>query len=337
MSQAKNVLIIGGAGYIGSHVNLLLSQKGYRTIILDNLVHGHRDAVQWGTFIEGDMADTSLLSRVFEEYEIDAVMHFSAFIAVGESVEEPGSYYKSNVARTIDLLNATVQAGIKYFLFSSTCAIMGNPVYLPLDEKHKRDPLNPYGWSKFMVEQILQDFESAYGLRHGILRYFNAAGAESKARIGERHDPETHLIPIVLEAALGKREEVGIFGTDYPTRDGTCIRDYIHVCDLAEAHLLTLEWMMEHDASNDFNLGNGKGFTVKEVIDVARRVTNREIQTRETHRRDGDAESLIGSSEKAKAVLGWIPKIDSLEEIVSSAWRWHRKVEDLGGEDPENG
>jgi len=325
MSAPKYVLIIGGAGYIGSHVNLLLNEKGIETIILDNLVHGHRDAVQWGAFIEGDMADPLVLREIFSTYPIDAVMHFSAYIAVGESVEKPGEYYRNNVANTIHLLNEVIRAGVRNFLFSSTCAIMGDPQYLPLDESHPRKPLNPYGWSKYMVEQILEDYEKAYGLRHSILRYFNAAGAEPEARIGERHDPETHLIPIILEAALGKRSEVSIFGTDYETHDGTCVRDYIHVCDLAQAHLLALEWMMKEDASNDFNLGNGKGFSVKEVIEVARKITGREILTRIGPRRDGDAQTLIGSSTKAKELLGWNPRFDSLEDIVESAWKWHLK------------
>lgn len=327
MNEEDYILIVGGAGYIGSHVNLLLNERGLKTIVLDNLVHGHREAVQWGTFIEGDMADSEKLRAIFQTYNVSAVMHFSAYIAVGESVEKPGEYYQNNVGNTIGLLNEVVRAGVSNFLFSSTCAIMGEPQYLPLDEAHPRNPLNPYAWSKYMVEQILEDYEKAYGLRHSILRYFNAAGAEPKARIGECHDPETHLIPIILEAAMGKRREVGIFGEDYDTPDGTCVRDYIHVCDLAEAHYLALKWMISENASNDFNLGNGQGFSVKEVIEVARKVTGKEIPVRIEGRRAGDAQALVGSSAKAKNLLGWTPQFNSLQEIVESAWNWHMKAE----------
>ena len=264
---------------------------------------------------------------IFQNFKVSAVMHFSAYIAVGESVKKPADYYLNNVSNTIKLLNEVVRAGIRNFLFSSTCAIMGEPQYLPLDESHPRNPLNPYAWSKYMIEQILEDYERAYGLRHSILRYFNAAGADPKGRIGECHNPETHLIPIILEAALGKRVDVGIFGEDYDTPDGTCVRDYIHVCDLAEAHLLALEWMIREDASNDFNLGNGKGFSVKEVIDVACRVTGKNIPVRIEGRRAGDAQTLVGSSQKAKNLLGWNPRFDRLEQIVESAWNWHMKAE----------
>jgi UDP-glucose 4-epimerase len=323
--QSEKILIVGGAGYIGSHTNKILSEAGYGTLVLDNLVHGHREAVRWGEFIESNMENEEVLDQIFTEHKIRAVMHFSAFIAVGESVQKPGIYYQNNVSATLTLLNAMVRHKVSRFIFSSTCAIMGDPEYLPLDELHPRNPINPYGWSKLMVEQILQDFDRAYGLKSVVLRYFNASGADLAAKIGEKHDPETHLIPLILDVALGKREYIQIFGDDYETRDGTCVRDYVHVNDLADAHTLALEWMCKEDQSGDFNLGNGEGFTVKEVIDVARKVTGHPIPVRVVDRREGDATSLVGSSKKASDVLGWCPRLTSLEDIIGSAWAWHKK------------
>ena len=325
MSDEK-VLVVGGAGYIGSHTNKILNQAGYQTLVLDNLSYGHRDFVKWGELIEGDMADEDLLDDIFTKNKIKAVMHFSAFIAVGESVQKPGIYYDNNVSKTVTLLNKMVQHNVPYFIFSSTCAIMGEPQYLPLDEKHPRNPINPYGWSKFMVEQILQDFEQAHGLKSTVLRYFNASGADPDGEVGEKHDPETHLIPLILDAAMGVRENITIFGDDYETRDGTCIRDYIHVNDLAEAHLLALNWMVQNQKCNHFNLGNGEGFTVKEIIEVVEKVTGKSVPVKMGMRREGDAASLIGSSEKAQKVLGWVPKLDSIEDIVSTAWNWHQRM-----------
>ena len=325
MSDEK-VLVVGGAGYIGSHTNKMLNKAGYQTLVLDNLSYGHRDFVQWGALIEGDMADEDLLDDIFTKNKIKAVMHFSAFIAVGESVQKPGIYYDNNVSKTVTLLNKMIQHNVPYFIFSSTCAIMGEPQYLPLDEKHPRNPINPYGWSKYMVEQILQDFEQAHGLKSTVLRYFNASGADPDAQVGEKHDPETHLIPLILDAAMGVRENITIFGDDYETRDGTCIRDYIHVNDLAEAHLLALNWMVENQQCNHFNLGNGEGFTVKEIIEVVEKVTGKSVPIKMGMRREGDAASLVGSSEKAQKVLGWVPKLNSIEDIVSTAWNWHQRM-----------
>ncbi len=325
MSDQK-ILVVGGAGYIGSHTNKILNRAGYETLVLDNLSYGHRDFVKWGQLVEGDMADEDLLDSIFSQNDIKAVMHFSAFIAVGESVQRPGLYYDNNVSKTITLLNKMVRYGVSYFIFSSTCAIMGEPQYLPLDEEHPRNPINPYGWSKYMVEQILKDFELAHGLKSTILRYFNASGADPDCEIGEKHDPETHLIPLILDAAMGLRENITVFGKDYATRDGTCIRDYIHVNDLAQAHLLALDWMIQNQKCNHFNLGNGEGFTVKEIIEVVEKVTNSKVPVKLGDRREGDAASLIGSSEKARKVLGWKPQLDSIEDIVSTAWNWHRKT-----------
>ncbi len=325
MSNEK-VLVVGGAGYIGSHTNKMLNQAGHETLVLDNLSYGHRDFVKWGELIEGDMADEDLLDRIFIQYHIKAVMHFSAFIAVGESVQKPGLYYDNNVSKTVTLLNKMVQHNVPYFIFSSTCAIMGEPQYLPLDENHPRNPINPYGWSKFMVEQILKDFELAHGVKSTILRYFNASGADPDGEVGEKHDPETHLIPLILDAVMGVRENITVFGTDYDTRDGTCIRDYIHVNDLAQAHLLALDWMIENQRCNHFNLGNGEGFTVKEIIEVVEKVTGKPVPIKLGERREGDAASLIGSSEKARHLLGWRPRLNSIEDIVSTAWTWHQKM-----------
>ena len=322
----EKVLVVGGAGYIGSHTNKMLNQAGYQTLVLDNLSYGHRDFVKWGELIEGDMADEDLLDDIFTKNKIKAVMHFSAFIAVGESVQKPGIYYDNNVSKTVTLLNKMVQHDVPYFIFSSTCAIMGEPQYLPIDEKHPRNPINPYGWSKFMVEQILQDFEQAHGLKSTVLRYFNASGADPDGEVGEKHDPETHLIPLILDAVMGVRENITIFGDDYETRDGTCIRDYIHVNDLAEAHLLALNWMVQNQKCNHFNLGNGEGFTVKEIIEVVEKVTGKSVPVKMGKRREGDAASLIGSSEKAYKTLGWTPKLNSIEDIVSTAWNWHKKL-----------
>lgn len=319
------ILIVGGAGYIGSHMNKLLAQQGKETLVLDNLVYGHREAVKWGTFVEGDLADESLLDEVFSKYSIEAVMHFSAFTYVGESVENPAKYYRNNVANTIHLLDAMVKHGVKYFIFSSTCATYGEPQQIPIVEDMPQAPINPYGRTKWMVEKILEDYHRAYGLNYCVLRYFNAAGADPDSEIGELHQPETHLIPLVLDAAIGARDSISVFGTDYPTEDGTCVRDYIHILDLADAHIRALQYIKEHQCSEDFNLGNGVGYSVKEIIDIARKITGKEIAVKYVERRPGDSPRLIGSAEKARKLLGWQPKYD-LQAIMETAWKWHQKI-----------
>lgn len=321
------ILVVGGAGYIGSHAVLALQQTGYNVVVLDNLVYGHRDLMETlqVELIEGDMNDRALLDQLFATHDIAAVMHFAAYAYVGESVTEPAKYYRNNVVATLTLLEAMLAAGIKTFVFSSTCATYGVPKTVPIPEDHPQSPINPYGMTKLMVEKILADFDRAYGLKSVCFRYFNAAGADPEGRLGEDHDPETHLIPLVLQTALGKRESISVFGTDYPTEDGTCIRDYIHVTDLATAHVLGLEYLLKGGDSEVFNLGNGSGFSVKQVIEAGRQVTGREIKAVELERRPGDPPALIGSSEKARTVLGWQPQYPGINEIIRHAWNWHQK------------
>ena len=320
------ILIVGGAGYIGSHTYKALTEAGYETIVLDNLSYGHKEAVRWGTFCQCDLKDIDDLDKVFTEYDIDAVMHFSSFIEVGESVQNPEKYYTNNVVNTMNLLKVMLKHNVKKFIFSSTCATYGVPQKIPLVEDHPQNPINPYGWTKLMVERILKDYDTAYGLKSVILRYFNASGADKSGEIGEAHDPESHLIPLILDAAIGKRDNIKIFGSDYDTPDGTCIRDYIHVTDLADAHVLSLKYLEEKEESNEFNLGNGQGFSVKEVIDSVRKVTGREFEVVETERREGDPAVLIGSSKKAKEFLGWNPQFVNIDDIVESAWNWHKNL-----------
>ena len=324
----KNILIVGGAGYIGSHICKCLSENGYLPIVLDNLSTGHRRAVKWGPFIEGAVEQKSLLSHVFSRYDISAVMHFAAFAYVGESVCNPMKYYRNNVAGTIALLEAMVNNNVSKFVFSSTCAIFGNPVKNILDEDHPKNPINPYGRTKLMVENILEDFQDAYGLQSVRLRYFNAAGADPEGEIGEVHKPETHLIPVILQAALRQRGAVEIYGDNYPTKDGTCVRDYIHVNDLAQAHLLALERLLNGRRGEAYNLGTGVGYSVKEVIETARAVTGREISVSVKERRPGDPASLVSSSTKALKEIGWCPKYNTLRWIVQTAWDWIRKNPD---------
>jgi len=323
------ILIVGGAGYIGSHVNKELSKRGFETVVFDNLVYGHRELARWGTFVEGDLANSRQLRALFREHPIQAVMHFSAFAYVGESVENPARYYRNNVANTLNLLETMREFRVRNFIFSSSCATYGNPVRIPMDENHPQIPINPYGHTKLMVERILRDCDHAYGLRYASLRYFNAAGADPEAETGEWHNPETHIIPIVLEAASGRRENVRIFGTDYDTPDGTCIRDYIHVTDLADAHIRALEYLRNGGGSDVFNLGNGNGFSVKEVIETARQVTGREIPAVDSDRRPGDPPVLVGSSDKIRRTLGWEPKYPGLSDIIRTAWAWHQRLEAL--------
>lgn len=322
-----NILVVGGAGYIGSIMCRLLKERGYNTTVLDNLSLGHRAAVgnQIG-FVEGDLADNDLLKKIFTSTRFDAVMHFAAFASVGESVEDPLYYYYNNVGNTVNLLRVMKETGVKYFIFSSTAAVFGNPKEIPIVETHPQQPINPYGWSKSMVEQILKDSSHAYDFQYVSLRYFNAAGAHPNGDIGEDHRIETHLIPLILKSILGKEfggKTLKIFGTDYDTPDGTCIRDYIHVLDLAEAHILALEYLAEGGSSEIFNLGNGKGFSVLEVIRAAERVTGKKAPVKKMGRRPGDPAVLVAGSEKISRTLGWESKYAEIETIIETAWKWH--------------
>lgn len=319
------VLVTGGAGYIGSHTCKALSTAGHMPIVFDNLIYGHRWAVRWGPFVEGDIAIHSDLDAAMQRYKPDAVMHFAAFAYVGESVQHPAKYYENNVAGTLSLLACMRKHGINRLVFSSTCATYGEPLYTPIDENHPQLPINPYGSSKLMIEQILRDYDRAYGLKSICLRYFNAAGADPDSEIGESHEPETHLIPLVLDVACGKRQQIKIFGTNYDTPDGTCIRDYIHVMDLADAHILALEYLSGVRESQSFNLGHGNGFSVRDVINVAKKVTGKEIKVIDSDRREGDPPILVGSSEKAIRVLKWQPRYDDIEVIIGTSWKWHNK------------
>lgn len=316
------VLVVGGAGYIGSHMNLHLLDAGHQVVVLDNLSSGHREAVQGCNFYEGELSDTNLLNRIFKEHEIKCVMHFAAHIEVGESIQNPAKYYRNNVYATQVLLDEMIKHGIKKFIFSSTAAIFGIPEYIPIDEKHPKNPINPYGKSKLMVEQVLEDYDDAYGLKSICLRYFNAAGADPKGRVGESHEPETHLIPLVLQAASGRRESVSVFGSDYDTPDGTCIRDYIHVGDLCAAHLAALEKLDTSGQSDQFNLGNGQGFSVCEVIRTVESVTGKNIKVNNIDRREGDPPVLVANSMRAKQNLKWEPFYHKLNGIVAHAWAW---------------
>ena len=326
--KKNTILVTGGAGYIGSHTVLALQNSGYEVIVLDNLVNGHRHIVERvlkAKLIVGDIADRPLLDRIFSNYDISAVMHFAAYAYVGESVANPAIYYRNNIMGTLVLLEAMLAAGVKKLVFSSTCATYGIPHQIPVTEDQIQDPINPYGTTKLAVEKMIRDFDSAYGLKCIIFRYFNAAGAEPLGLLGECHDPEPHLIPLVLLTALGQRESISVFGTDYPTKDGTCIRDYIHVCDLAQAHILGLNYLLEREQSDVFNLGNGDGFSVREIIQIAEKVSDRTIPVVECSRRKGDPAVLVGSSKKAEKVLGWQPEYTDLEQVISHAWQWHCK------------
>ena len=326
-SSDRVILVTGGAGYIGSHAVKALEERGFETIILDSLVYGHRDLIETNLkakLVAGDINDRAFLDRLFTTTKIDAVMHFAAFAYVGESVTDPAKYYRNNVVGTLTLLDAMREHGVTNFVFSSTCATYGNPQSIPITEDHPQQPINPYGAGKLAIERVLKDYDPAYGLKSVIFRYFNAAGADPDGLFGEDHNPETHLIPLILQAAAGKRASISVFGTDYDTPDGTCIRDYIHVTDLAQAHVLGLEYLLEHQTSQIFNLGNGSGFSVKEVVDTARQVTGKEIAIEECPRRVGDPAVLIGSSTKARQMLGWEPKYADLNAIVKHAWNWHQ-------------
>lgn len=317
------ILVCGGAGYIGSHVNKALNRMGYETVVFDNLVYGHREAVKWGSFVLGDLKNPDEINGVFEKHPIEAVMHFAAYAYVGESVIDPEKYYINNVANTLNLLHAMRTHGCDKIIFSSTCATYGEPERVPITEDMPQRPINPYGASKLMIERILKDYGAAYGIKHVILRYFNAAGADPEGEIGENHDPETHLIPLVLDAAAGKRPDIKVFGTDYDTRDGSCIRDYIHVNDLADAHIRALRYLQNCGESDYFNLGNTRGTSVLEVINSVKRVTGRDFKVLFADRRPGDPAKLVGSSEKARRVLDWEPRFADIDTIVEHAWKWH--------------
>jgi UDP-glucose 4-epimerase len=320
----RHVLVVGGAGYIGAHMVKELLKADFEVTTLDNLSTGHRESVMGGDFVLGDLSDQKLLDRLFSGKRVDAVMHFAAFSLVGDSVQNPVDYYRNNFCGTLSLLEAMRRNGVSRFIFSSTAAVYGEPETVPITETHPCLPSNPYGASKLAVERLLSDCDSAHGLKYMSLRYFNAAGADASAEIGERHERETHLIPLVLQAALGKRSHIDIYGTDYTTPDGTCLRDYVHVTDLAAAHLLALSNLLEGGGSNVFNLGNSKGHSVREVIELSRKITGKPIQAREADRRPGDPAVLVADSEKIRRELGWQPRYEDLENIIESAWRWHQ-------------
>jgi UDP-glucose 4-epimerase len=326
--KSKKILVVGGAGYIGSHMSWMLRERGEQVVILDNLSSGHKDAAFCGTFIEGDLCNSNVLNKVFTDHNIEAVIHFASSIQVGESMSDPAKYYENNLVNSLNLLNALRNHGVLKIIFSSTAAIFGNPDYTPIDENHPLNPINTYGWTKLMVERILADYDRAYGIKSVSLRYFNAAGAHPDSIMGERHDPETHLIPLVLDAASGRRAEITVFGQDYGTYDGTCIRDYIHVMDLGEAHWLSLQHLINGGSSNSFNLGNGNGYSVNEVIRSVEKVTGLNVPVKYGSRRFGDPAVLVSDSTKIIDLLGWAPRYSSLDEIVEHAWQWHKRQAD---------
>ncbi len=323
--ETNTILVTGGAGYIGSHACKALDNAGYTPITYDNLVYGHEWAVQWGPFEKGDILDRTRLDQVIKKYQPAAIMHFAAYAYVGESVDQPGKYYRNNVTGSLSLLEAMRDNGIKQFIFSSTCATYGEPQHIPMTEDHQQAPINPYGHSKLMIEQMLSDFDTAHNIKSVSLRYFNAAGADPDGDTGEDHDPETHLVPLVLDAAMGKRENITIFGDDYDTEDGTCIRDYIHVTDLADAHVKALKYLEQGGNTTKYNLGNGKGFSVKEVIETAKKITGKDITAVTGKRRPGDPPRLVGDATKIKKELNWQPQYADLETIIKTAWQWHNR------------
>ncbi len=319
-----NVLVTGGAGYIGSHACKALAQAGFTPVTVDSLVTGWRDAVKFGPLVQGDLCDRALLDRTFAEYQPIAVLHFAALSLVGEAMAQPGKYWQNNVVGSLTLIEAAAAAGCRNFVFSSTCATYGEHDGVVLDEDTPQMPLNAYGASKRAIEDILRDFDAAHDLRHVIFRYFNVAGADPEAEVGEHHRPETHLIPVMFEAIDGQRPGLTINGTDYDTPDGTCIRDYVHVCDLVDAHILGLRWLQDGKPSRVFNLGTGRGFSNREVVEASRAVTNREVPCSDGPRRAGDATKLVSGSSRAKTELGWEPKRSTLQQMIGDAWRWHQ-------------
>lgn len=320
----KTILVAGGAGYIGSHTVKYLLKNDYNVVVVDNLVYGHKEAVLTKNFEQIDLKDKEALDAVFKKYKINAVIHFAAYTYVGESVVYPQKYYWNNVVNTLNLLDAMIENDIKNIVFSSTCATYGNPQYTPIDEKHPQAPINPYGKTKLMMEQIMADYETAYGLKYVALRYFNAAGCDVDGELGESHDPETHLIPLVLKAIKGEIPQINVFGTDYDTSDGTCIRDYIHVEDLANAHMLAVEKLFSDNTSQCINLGTGIGTSVKEIIKASEEVTGKKVPLVYGERRAGDPAKLYASNQKAKEVLSWNPKYTDVKDIIKTAWLWEK-------------
>jgi UDP-arabinose 4-epimerase len=317
-----HILVTGGAGYIGSHTAKVLAQAGFEPVVVDNLQRGHRDAVQWGPLVEADIGDRKALDRIFTEYRIEAVLHFAAFAYVGESMQSPGLYFRNNTLNTLNLLEAMQAHGVGKIVFSSTCATYGNPLQIPITEEHPQNPVNPYGESKRMVERLLYWWGTTYGLKWVALRYFNAAGADPEGDLGENHDPETHLIPLAIAAALGQGRTLEIYGTDYDTPDGTAVRDYLHVTDLATAHVAALRYLDAGGASAAFNLGTGLGHSVREVITMVEQIGGRKVPTKEVGRRAGDPAALVADARKSAELLEWRPGHSSLEEIVETAWKW---------------
>ncbi len=325
----KNVLVTGGAGYIGSHAAKALAKAGYNPVTYDNLVYGNHWAVQWGPFVEGDIGDRARLLKTFARYDIDAVMHFAAFAYVGESMTKPELYFENNVTKSLTMLDAMRIAGVRKMVFSSTCATYGTPEQMPITEETPQIPVNPYGETKLMVEKALHWYAKAHGINSVALRYFNAAGADPEGDIGESHLPETHLIPLILDAALGRRAAIDIYGTDYPTEDGSCVRDYIHVADLADAHVRALDYLIEGGETTQVNLGTGMGYSVREVIAAVERVTGKRVPRREMPRRAGDPAVLVADPSKARRVLGWLPTNSDLDTIIHTAWTWHLRTPEV--------
>lgn len=325
MNQNKNILVTGGAGYIGSHTCKELKNSGYTPITLDNMAYGHEWAVKWGPLVKGDISDPEILDKIFANYNPQAVIHFAAFAYVGESVTDPAKYYRNNVAGSLALLEAMKKHGCRHIVFSSTCATYGDPLEIPIPESHPQSPINPYGQSKLMIEQIMKDFDTAYGIKNISLRYFNAAGADPECLAGEDHDPETHLIPLTIMAALKLKKKLSIFGHDYPTADGTAVRDYIHVTDLSRAHILALEYMQTHNQSDFFNLGTGHGHSVQNVVDMVEKVSGIKVPFEKVQRRAGDPPALVAISSKAEQNLQWKPSYNDLQTIIKTAWDWHYK------------
>ena len=320
----SNILVTGGAGYIGSHACKLLKAAGYTPVTYDNLSTGWEDAVRFGPFEQGDLTDRDRLDEIFAAYQPTAILHFAALSQVGESMRKPGLYWHNNVAGSLTLLQAAVSAGCLNIVFSSTCATYGDQDNVVLDENSAQFPINAYGSSKRAIEDMVRDFEDAYGLNHVVFRYFNVAGADPEAEVGEFHQPETHLVPLILDAIEGKRDALTIFGTDYDTPDGTCIRDYVHVMDLVDAHVLGLNWLEQGKGSRVFNLGTGTGFSVREVITQAEAITGKEVPRVEGPRRPGDCTKLVSGSGRAEAELGWTPNRSTLDAMIGDAWRWHQ-------------
>lgn len=330
MKDLKTVLLTGGAGYIGSHMNKYLEAKGFKTVVFDNLVKGHKEFVKWGELVEGDLLNKADIDSVFANFKVDGVIHFAALSYVGESVKDPAKYYQNNVTGTQNLLDVMLAHNVSTIIFSSTAATYGIPKEMPIKEEILPDPINPYGHTKLAIEWMLHDYGVAYGLKYCALRYFNAAGADPDSEIGEWHDPETHLIPLVLDAALGRRDSITIFGTDYATRDGTNVRDYIHVNDLASAHLLALKCLDKGGESLVLNLGTGHGYTNKEVVEEAKKITGVDFKVEMGERRPGDPDELVADSAKAQKALSWKPENSDLSNIISTAWNWHKKKFAIG-------